>query len=720
MVLFQVFELKGVLKDLQSRSDKQRREAQRDLVRIALSFVRDGNDQVGATGLMALEKLIVDERDIHVGTENQSVVQTLLGWEAERSGNKAVQSMLETLAKSKSFFKQLAHLSKDPKYHPAIASAALLPRIVGKAKPMVMEQEQSQEYRWEIGDEDALSVLVEIAKSSECKRAIARAGGIAVLVEIYRLLKMTEDAFDSIIVDVVIALAGLAEDARCQDQFAEDRGVWVMVDFLWKCSTTKTWRYVTNELGERMQSRNILGDDEDAVERTRFNRATVLQAESKARHAVLALAALGADWKRRVLYLGALCQESDMGPMTFGNNPDALRFINERSQFDAMRGWLRMSNFIEENQVWETERTYWCVPIVWSLLMEESTSFTAAEWYFGGSLTDRRRCECAILTVERKSNAWKHFFKWNLDVGKTVESYKLDADSSDEDSSDEDSSDAESLDEEHEEAVDRALHVDHANYQFISSICGYLALPRDKCKKLSTCLRQVLRELEIDRTDKKAKALSVLWLGAGFMTIDSMIVDRLVKICKKAVTSGCEDEVFWATCLLSSMLSWPSVRKRSPQTRREMLELAASSVCVLLNTEEWPKYVFLAKFLVAKESDGMKSACIPFLVTFLKLEGIDGLPDDDDDSYFQSNQYRRSRPIKEKKLKQWCLWELEALWADHKSEITAEGGSPVLKAMLKSSEVNDDVKSDIELALKETTMNGVEEVAKQNLEDVAP
>jgi hypothetical protein len=402
--------------------------------------------------------------------------------------------------------------------------------------------------------------------------------------------------------------------------------------------------------------------------------------------------------------------------------------------------------------------------------MDERTSFTAAEWYFGGALDTRTRCECAIFTVE-KTRYEKPCIKWNLDAGKKVKRYKLDAHSSDaesldedssdedssdevfsdEDSSDEDDSDEDSSSEEFSGAgfsdedtsdakqqrtqrcaarsaekrkhkkIDRVLKVDRIKSQLISSICSYLELPRDKCKKLGTCLGLVLRALESDKTSNRARALGVLWLGAGFMVIDSKDVDRLVKICKKVVASGREDEIFWATCLLSSMLSWPSVHKGSPPAHREeVLELATGGVCVLLGTDEWPKYVFLAKYLVVKESRVMKSACILFLVTFLKLEGIDDLPDDDD-SFFRSKYYRRSHPIKEKKLKQWCMQRLGCLWSENKSVITTvKGGVEVLKAMLKNNRLSVDIKSDIKQVLQSTAKKLVGEVSTSMSQNAAP
>jgi len=275
-----------------------------------------------------------------------------------------VQSMLEHLVfESGTFFKQLDHLSKDPRYHPAIASAALVPRIVKDAKPKVKELESDEEAGWEIGDEKALSVLVEIAKSSKCKPAIAEAGGIAELVEIYQLLKMTEDAFDANIVNVVSALAGLAEDTMCQEQFAAARGEWALLDFLWKCSTTETWRYIEDERGEHIQCLDNDGYEVDATELTKFTRATVLPAEAKAGRALWALAELGVDWKWRVLYLGELYIKSSN--MNLDNdNPDALSGCEDWPQFDAVCGWLRMSNFIGEKEKRNTDRTHWSVPTV--------------------------------------------------------------------------------------------------------------------------------------------------------------------------------------------------------------------------------------------------------------------------------------------------------------------------------------------------------------------
>lgn len=638
--------------------------------------------------------------------------------------------MLEHLVgESEPFFQQLEPLSKETRCHPAIAGAGLVPWIVRGARPKVVDSEEGQETGEQIGDMNALRILVEIAKPDTCKSAIAEGGGIATLVADYRLLKMSENAFDPIIVDVVGALAGLAEDAACREQFAAAHGEWTLLDFLWKCSTTRTWRYVTDELGNRERSQNVLGDWEDKTEFTSFNRATVLSTESKAGRALWTLAALGGDWKRRVLYLSTLYLESD-GDRLDDNNPAALSRCEERyPQFDAVRGWLRMSNYIEEEQKHTKERTYWCVPIIWRLLMDEDTSFIAAEWYFGGNLCRRRCGESSdsvgtIFAVE----AGKHpYIKWSLEAleGDASDEEYSDAESSDPESSDEDTSDEDASDDDtsiserdHEEdgqrqreepsrAVLRAEKrkrekfnravlqaLTHVELELISSTCSHLALPRDKCKRLSTCLWNVLRALEDDKTVQKAKALSVLWLCAGFMAIEPKDVDRLVKICVKAVAGGRADEVFWATCLLLSMLS---------STRRmKLLELAANGVCVLLESGEWSKFVFLAKYLVVKELEDMGRACIPFLAASAQRikETKKCL---NDDSYFQSECYRRSGPIQDEELVQRCLEWLGTLWSAHKLKIVEEdaaAGAPVRTAMLECSKVKNAVKRDIKQALQ--------------------
>lgn len=284
-------------------------------------------------------------------------------------------------------------------------------------------------------------------------------------------------------------------------------------------------------------------------------------AESRAGRALWTLATLSDDWKRRVLYLGTLRSTHNYPVCT---NLAALDNLEERySQFDAVRGWLRMSNFVEEKQKNqdESERTYWCVPIVWNLLLDEDTSIIVAEWCFGGDLGRHHRGgssdgDGAIFMMNESSHP---YIKWAL------QSCYSDEESSDEESSNEESSDEEFLDEEgtDEEASDEELSDDepsdddssvgeyerktrqrgkitestkrkvlqtlsHFNHKLISSICSYLALPQDKCTSLSTCWKKVLQLLEADDNDRKAKALSVLWLCAGFMGFLSIELKQLI------------------------------------------------------------------------------------------------------------------------------------------------------------------------------------------------
>lgn len=85
-----LYELKEALEDLRRGSAKQKREAQRDLVRIALAFVRDGNEHAVETGLTTLDKLIGDANARSLVMKNPSVVRTLLSREAEQPGDKFV------------------------------------------------------------------------------------------------------------------------------------------------------------------------------------------------------------------------------------------------------------------------------------------------------------------------------------------------------------------------------------------------------------------------------------------------------------------------------------------------------------------------------------------------------------------------------------------------------------------------------------------------------
>lgn len=232
-------ELREALEALRRGGTRQKRETQRTLVWIALAFVRDGNEYAQVPGLMILDQLIAYSSARDVVMKNPSVVRILLSLAGERPSDKVVRWMLEHLVeRPMPFFEQLESLSKDARYHPTIAATGLVPWIVKSAEPVMVDSKDSKEGpHMQFGDEHAMHVLVEIAKSNECKPAIAQAGGIAALVAIYQLLEMSEDEVNPIIVKVIGVLAGLAEDDACREQFAAAHGVWPLLDFLWKCST---------------------------------------------------------------------------------------------------------------------------------------------------------------------------------------------------------------------------------------------------------------------------------------------------------------------------------------------------------------------------------------------------------------------------------------------------------------------------------------------------
>lgn len=192
-----------------------------------------------------------------------------------------------------------------------------------------------------------------------------------------------------------------------------------------------------------------------------------------------------------------------------------------------------------------------------------------------------------------------------------------------------------------------------------------------------------------------------------------------MKICEQVVAGGRVDEVFWATCLLLSMLSWTSMRESPRDRHPDLLELATKGVCLLLKSVEWTKFVFLAKYVLVYELGGVGPASIPFLVaSFQRIQQGDEFLNDD--SYFQSACYRQSTPTKDVKLMQMCLKRLGKLWPEHKSQIVAESGAATLKAMLECSKVTDVVKSDIKQTWRKKTKNVTKVEIKQIVQDATP
>lgn len=176
----------------------------------------------------------------------------------------------------------------------------------------------------------------------------SKAGGIDVLRKVYQLIPLTENEFDPFVADVVVALASLVQHAACLEQFAESHGELVLMDFLWKCSTTRTSKVDIGEDGEPVYI-GIPGTYEvvEAEEPTSFNRDITRPAETEAGRALWYLTTLNDEWKRRVLYLGALIELQENGEAHFSYNLEALEDAEDCcSQVDVMRGWFRVSNYL--------------------------------------------------------------------------------------------------------------------------------------------------------------------------------------------------------------------------------------------------------------------------------------------------------------------------------------------------------------------------------------
>ncbi|RLN88211.1 hypothetical protein BBJ28_00024085, partial [Nothophytophthora sp. Chile5] len=588
-------------------------------------------------------------------------------------------------------------------------------------------------------DKNAFRVLVRISKTKECKSAIAQAEGIATLVAIYQSIKeMSEDGTDPAVLHVIDALASLSEDEECRKKFAEHHDMWPLLHFLWKCSTIDTTCDIIASNGAQVDIWDENGEWCGVeAEDTKFGQQTELLTPTKdrAERALWKLSSLDDNCKRRVVELGWIINQdtsSENRQLMFPSLAEVPRVLRDGEEkwthFDAIFGWLVMAA-IDETHLFER--------FVWNLLLDEKSEFAVAEWCYGRALGEYRRCESNHIQRLLKKPLNR---KWNLhmlessgeeslssfddsessDEGPTneepsedvksvtseeepsedvksvssdkvpsedVKSVSSDEDSmlSDEDSvsSDEGSPDEEAaLSDEESESSDEEPSED-VKSRSIKSICGHLSFGR--FKRFDSCLEEVINVVKDGEGVQKVKALGVLWLCAQLLSVEPKNINPLIASCKKAVSDeGSWQEVFWATCLLLSMLSWKSLPESGQNFHLELLESAADGVCFLLKDDNWRKFIFLAEYLLVKsEPEDMRPRCIPFLLASLKRFQSIGASAVPLDSFFQSPHFHRKAKIDEKLLKR-CFIRL--------------------KTMVKCDEVDPSTKQDI----------------KQMLQDVAP
>ncbi|RLN93694.1 hypothetical protein BBJ28_00020171 [Nothophytophthora sp. Chile5] len=722
-------DLNDALVRLRHGSAKKKRQAQKDLARLALGLVRNGIDQGVATGLSILDELTMVP-SVRPVVLKLSVVKYLLDvvrdspTEANREA--ASKILMHLVEESKPFFERLESVFEEEGYHRAITDAGLVPWIVRNAKPEVISENGQLVKR--IRDKNAFSVLVSISKTKDCKSAIAREEGIATLVAIYQSIKeMSKKGTDQAVLHVIDALANLSEDEECRKKFAEHHGMWPLLHFLWKCSTIETSCSIPASNGAPAQNWDENGVWDFVYEPTKFGKdqETVRSTEDRAGRALWKLSSLDDDCKRRVVDLGWIINQE-----TSSKNP-RLKFPSlaevpsvlldgeeEWTLFDAIFGWLEMASI---------DKTHWFERIVWNLLLDDTSKFAIAEWCYGSALGQYRRKYCPDILMTSLDPEWnlptlesseeESSEEGSSIVGPSEErspdeepsedvksesseeepsedvrsvssdkepSEDVKSVSSDDDSvsSDEGSPDEEAaLSDEESESSDEEPSED-VKAKLIKSICGHLSFGR--FKRFDSCLEEVIKAAIDGESVQKAKALGVLWLCAQVLAIEPKNIDPLIASCKKAVSDeGSWQEVFWATCLLLSMLSWKSLRESGRNFHLELLESAADGVCFLLqDDDEWRKFIFLAKYVLVKsEPEDMRPRCIPFLLASLKrFQSIEASAVPlDDDSFFQSPHFHRKAKIDEKLLKR-CFIRL--------------------KTMVKCDKVDPSTKQDIKQMLK--------------------
>ncbi|RLN10350.1 hypothetical protein BBJ28_00019877, partial [Nothophytophthora sp. Chile5] len=764
-------ELKDALERLRHGTAKRKRQAQEDLACLALHLVHDGNDDGVATGLRILDGMAMVPRmrsvviQVLVVKELIDVVRDPLSEANQETASRILEHLAE---ESKPFFKQLEPVSKLQGYPRVITEAGLVPWIVRNAKPVIISENGQLVKR--IHDENAFSVLVSISETKECKSAIAQAEGIATLVAIYQSIKeMSEDGTDPAVLHVIDALASLSEDEECRKKFAEHHDMWPLLHFLWKCSTIDT----TSDI---IASNGALVDEWDEngewvgykCKPTQFGlekeKGLFISIKDRAGRALWKLSSLDDDCKRRVVDLGWIIDldtSSENPRLKFPSLAEVPRVLRDGEEkcthFDAIFGWLVMASI---------DKTHWFERILWNLMLDEKSEFAVAEWCYGSALGEYRHKYRPRLLMKPLDREWNlhtqesseeesseegSSIEGPSEVGSTneepsedvksvtseeepsedvksvssdkvpsedVKSVSSDEDSmlsdEDSDSSDEGSPDEEAaLSDEESESSDEEPS-ENVKSRSIKSICGHLSFGR--FKRFDSCLEEVINVVKDGEGVQKVKALGVLWLCAQLLSVEPKNINPLIASCKKAVLDeGSWQEVFWATCLLLSMLSWKSLRKSGRKFHLELLESAADGVCFLLKDDKWPKFVFLAKYvLVESEPEDMSPRCIPFLLaSFKRFQSIGASAGPlDDDSFFQSPHFRRKAKIDGKRMLKQCSIRLVVCQPDLKRLIKTTDGVSVLKAMVRWGKVGPSTKQDIKQMLKDEEWNLIDQLGE--------
>ncbi|RLN90695.1 hypothetical protein BBJ28_00023488, partial [Nothophytophthora sp. Chile5] len=644
-----------------------------------VALVRDGL----ATGLRILAELTKDP-SVRSIVLKLSVVKDLLDvvrdspTEANREPASII--LMHLVEESKPFFKQLEPVSKLQGYHRAITEAGLIPSIVLNAQIISKKHQRKKRIR----DKNAFSVLVSISETKECKSAIAQAEGIATLVAIYQSIKeMSEDGTDPAVLHVIDALANLSEDEECRKKFAEQHDMWPLLHFLWKCSTIETLRPPTDSNGEPVYYVDENG--EEIWDTTKFGlekeKERFISTKDRAGQALWNLSSLDDNCKRRIIDLGCIIDQdtsSENRQLMFPSLADVPRVLRDGKEkwthFDAIFGWLVMASI---------EKTHCFERIVWNLPLDEKSKFAVAEWCYGSALGEYRRCRWESNHI-RKLLKKPLNRKWNLHRKR--------------ESSVEELSDGDSVSSEEEPSED-------VKAKLIKRICGDLSFGR--FKRFDSCLEEVINVVKDGEGVQKAKALGVLWLCAQLLSVEPKNINPLIASCKKVVSDeGSWREVFWATSLLLSMLSWKSLRKSRRNRHLKLLESAADGVCFLLKDENWRKFIFLAEYVLVKskpEDMRMRPRCIPFLLaSFQRFQNIETSAGPlDDDSFFLSPHFHRKAKIDDKRMLKQCSIRLVVCQPDLKQLIKTTDGVSVLKAMVRWGKVDPSMKQDIKQILKD-------------------
>ncbi|KAG7399728.1 hypothetical protein PHYBOEH_008062 [Phytophthora boehmeriae] len=539
-------------------------------------------------------------------------------------------------------------------------------------------------------DFNALRLLYEISNTDNCKSAIVQAGGIAKLVKIYQSRRMSKEGVDGDVILVIETLANLSYDEDCREKLVENRNVWSLLHFIWRCSTINTsfkfcwaeWNWFYEGPESFDEAPNYLQDavlntpypvhdaewDESHVVPTKFVREHVLQTEQKASEALLNLIQVDENCKRCILELGAFflswstalrdpnyskrqcILELDWRP----DHPRRPDSDEEYPLFDAIHGWLEMAKAVKKRQWEEKAETYWFVHILWKLLLDKEPQALVAELCYKTELS----VAFTLFRVARHKQMSK-----DIDFNSIVEDYSP--------------AEPEFL---------PHLFTD-AETQLSGSICDHLAISSRNFRQFDSCLREVIRLSRDGDSAQRAKAFGVLWLCVRFLADAPIDFNLVTESCARAISDEerSADEIYGATSLLLGVLSLDPQGNHQQEFR---LKLAVSGVNRLLQTDERQKYVFLANYLLRKsQPEDMQPSCIPFVLScFMTIKSSEGVGSDT------------------VQLQQRCLAQLAHFWPNHKQQIVEAAEASVLKAMLVQRHIDPATKQDI----------------KQILEDAAP